>query len=214
MKNAIGRLAVLFTLLPFFIPSQVANGNANKVVVTQTQHHEQQVTKKEIQAAPKVYTVVYKPETPKHSTTIQQQSVTTQTHEYYNVPLSHDLQLYISKLCKEKQISMTTVLAVMKVESGFDANRVSPTGDYGLMQINLDSQRDLIRKLGGKSLLDPYFNITVGITILAGLTHKFGDNQDAYVAYNCGLGGAESLFREGIYSTSYSRKVEYEISKI
>ena len=62
---------------------------------------------------------------------------TADTLEYYfNVPLSYGLQDWIRVLCEENGVPMALVMAIIERESYFDADLISGTADYGLMQIN------------------------------------------------------------------------------
>jgi soluble lytic murein transglycosylase-like protein len=94
----------------------------------------------------------------------------------YSVPLDDDLQKYIEKLCREKEIPSSIVVAVIGVETGgtFDPEL---KGDYidgvprsfGLMQIYASEHTKRCKELNAINLLDPYKNVRVGIDILAEL---------------------------------------------
>ena len=124
--------------------------------------------------------------------------------DYYDVPLSHDLQDYIRELCNENGIPMSLVIAMIDVESSFNPNAVSSTDDYGLMQIN-KCNHGWLRKQGVTDILDPYQNVYGGITILSQCYN--GNMSKALMSYNLGTGGASELWSEGVYSTYYSRLV-------
>lgn len=103
------------------------------------------------------------------------------------------------------------VLALIEVESGFNETIISPTNDYGLMQINKNNHAWLSESLGITDFLDAEQNIEAGVFILAGLLEKY-DNHRALMAYNMGEAGANRAVSRGSYTTAYSRKVikEYE----
>ena len=54
----------------------------------------------------------------------------------YDVPLSEYLQRYIYEICADKNVPVTLVMAMIDHESRFNAEVISSTEDYGLMQIN------------------------------------------------------------------------------
>lgn len=126
---------------------------------------------------------------------------------YYDCPLNHDVQDYIRDLCEKNNIPMSLVIAIIDVESSFRPNAVSKTNDYGLMQINKCNHKWLEKQYGITNFFDPYENIFCGITILS---QKYGGVQSldkTLMAYNLGLTKATKLWSEGIYQTSYSKKV-------
>ena len=128
--------------------------------------------------------------------------------QYYDVPLSEDLQDYIRTLCEENDVPMSLIIAMIEVESSFRSNVISGTSDYGLMQINKINHEWLKNELGVTDFLDPYQNILCGVYILSGHLEKTdGDIAKALMRYNCGATGAWRLWQKGIYSTEYTRKV-------
>lgn len=124
--------------------------------------------------------------------------------KYYDVPLSHDLQDYISELCDENGIPMSLVIAIIDVESSFNANAVSSTNDYGLMQIN-KCNHEWLRKQGVMDVFNPYQNVRGGIMILSECYN--GNLSKSLMSYNLGVARANALWNEGVYGTSYSRAV-------
>lgn len=92
--------------------------------------------------------------------------------------------------------------AVIEVESGFDANAVSPCGAIGLMQIVPKWHRSRMEALGVTDLKDPYSNILVGTDILADLFEEYGD--DVYLVLMC--------YNEGKYGTAVQRAEAGEFS--
>lgn len=123
-----------------------------------------------------------------------------------NVPLSQELQGYIWRECKAADIPSSVVYAVIECESNFDENAVSDGGDYGLMQINEICHAELCERLGVPNVIDPYFNVLAGITLLSEYYHEYDDWNAALMAYNCGKYGAETLFENGTYTTPYADK--------
>lgn len=134
----------------------------------------------------------------------QPESITsTNTTEEYNdlldnVPLSADLQHYVLELCSEYRLDPAVVFAIMYCESRFNAN-ASKGVCTGLMQLH--------KSYFSGDLYDPYNNAKQGIQFLAELYNEHGDYHMALMCYNMGSGGASKYFNQGIYTSSYSRKV-------
>lgn len=128
--------------------------------------------------------------------------------KYYDCPLDHGLQDYIRTLCEENNVPMDLVIAQIQIESGFRADCISGTGDYGLMQINRINHKRFEEEYGITDFLDPYQNVFCGIKILSEHYNRYGDLDKALMAYNLGAGGAEKLWKQGIYSTSYVEKIK------
>jgi soluble lytic murein transglycosylase len=83
------------------------------------------------------------------------------------------------------------VLAVIEVESQFDAFAVSSAGAMGLMQILPNTGEALARRYeqpwdGPRTLFDPVVNVRLGIAYLAELRQRFGHWPTALAAYNRG----------------------------
>jgi len=119
--------------------------------------------------------------------------------------LSYDLQETMQAYCEEYGVPYALALAIAEVETHFDPDAVSRTGDYGLMQINAINH-DWLREQG----IDPLTydgNIEGGVYIIAQHLQKYGDTEMAVMAYNCGPTGAKRLWDAGTYQTEYSRSV-------
>ena len=127
---------------------------------------------------------------------------------YYDCPLDHELQDYIEGLCDEYGLPMDMVIALISVESCFQANVISGTNDYGLMQINKINHEWLSTKYGITDFLDPYQNVLCGISILAQHYSKYQDVDKTLMAYNLGATGANRLWNEGVFETFYTQKVK------
>ena len=132
-------------------------------------------------------------------------SITTQ---YYDIPLTQDIQEYLFKICNEYSVPIPLLLAVIETESGFNIDSISSTDDYGLCQINIINHEHLSEVLGITNIMDPKQNILCSVYILSGhLNYTNGDIQLALMCYNCGQGGAQNLWNQGIYTTDYVDKV-------
>lgn len=124
-----------------------------------------------------------------------------------DVPLNEDLQEFIFYLSAGYNIDFTFTMALMQHESGFQADVISATDDYGLMQINSCNHDYLKETIGVSDFLEPYSNIRSGMFILRKLFEKYETPEKVLMAYNMGEGGASKLWERGIYETNYSKAV-------
>ena len=128
---------------------------------------------------------------------------------YYDVPLSADLQSYIFKLCEERSIDPAMVIAIIDRESKFNAESIGDSGaSLGLMQIQPRWHSARMDRLGCSDLLNPYDNVTVGIDILAELINTGNSIEWVLMAYNGGHGHAYSNINRGVV-TEYVTTVLY-----
>jgi soluble lytic murein transglycosylase-like protein len=90
-------------------------------------------------------------------------------------------------------VDAALMLALIAVESGFDARAVSPRGALGLMQI-MPATADHYatpseaRRPAAERLLDPRVNVETGARILADLTRRHGRPDLVLAAWNAGGG--------------------------
>ncbi|MNU19744.1 Transglycosylase SLT domain protein [compost metagenome] len=83
-------------------------------------------------------------------------------------------------------LDVTVVLAVMRVESNFDANASHKHGSRGLMQVIPYWHRD---KLKGRNVMNPRVNVEVGTQVLADCSKKAkGHLLNALSCYSGGQG--------------------------
>lgn len=94
-----------------------------------------------------------------------------------DVPLSAELQLELLAICGETDVDPLLALGLIETESGFQADIVSPWGDYGLCQLN---------RLYFPADLTPEENMAAGIGLLAYNIERYGDIAAALTAYNRG----------------------------
>lgn len=135
--------------------------------------------------------------------------VTESTDDHYilyDIPLSKELQNYTQDVCEEYGVSYPLALAVMNRESRYQADAVSKTSDYGIMQINQGNHEWLEEELGITDWLDPEQNILAGVYVLSQFS-EYEDPHQILMSYNCGPTGAKRLWADGVYSTAYSRAV-------
>lgn len=97
----------------------------------------------------------------------------------------------VSECAAEFGVPRSVIFAVIKTESSFQADAVSPDGATGLMQLMPDTFDWLLSKTGesytADALCDPAVNIRYGTMLLAMLYGEFGRWDTAYAAYNAGL---------------------------
>ena len=123
-----------------------------------------------------------------------------------DIPLADDLQEYIHHVCAEYGVDKQLVLAVMEVESDYTVDIVSPTGDYGLMQINEGNHNWLANTLGA-DISTAKGNIEAGVYLLSLAAQEYTDPVHILMAYNMGHSGAARALAQGITSTHYTDKV-------
>ena len=140
-----------------------------------------------------------------------EQTITIETEVpkfYFDISVPKDIQDYMFELCKQYNVPVALIVAMMERESRFNPNAVSRTNDYGYMQINKGNFEWLKNTLGISNLLDPKENILSGVYIISSHLKKNDNNiNNALMCYNCGSGGAARLWRQGTYSTTYSRAI-------
>lgn len=133
----------------------------------------------------------------------------------FDVPLSDSLQRYIYEVCADENVPVTLVMAMIEHESGFDPEAVSPTDDYGLMQINAVNHEWLKEEYRCADMMNPYQNVFCGISIISSYIDKYGELDKALMAYNMGNYGAQKAWKNGVTSIAYSEEIlslmkEYE----
>lgn len=71
--------------------------------------------------------------------------------EYYEVPLSHQLQDVVFQAAERWDVPAALLLAMMDQESDYRTDLISGTNDYGIMQINAINHPRLRRDLGSRT---------------------------------------------------------------
>lgn len=90
------------------------------------------------------------------------------------------------------------IRAVIKAESGGDANAVSVKGALGLMQLMPETWSEMRDRYGIQGdVLDPAANIMAGSAYLAEMRDRFG-YPGLFAAYNAGPARYESHLRDGV----------------
>ena len=98
------------------------------------------------------------------------------------------------------------ILALMKVESNFRHDAVSPMGARGLLQVKPSLAKFMARDMGiewdgNRTIDDPHNNIKIGVRFLSELVGTFNNNINiALRAYNIGPERTRELSRERMIS--------------
>lgn len=106
---------------------------------------------------------------------------------------------------REYGIDYRLILALMKVESNFQHDAVSPMGARGLLQVKPSFAKFVAQDIGIKwdgdqTVDDPGNNIRIGVRVLSELVHRFYDVTIALRAYNMGPGRTRAMTPEKLNS--------------
>lgn len=108
-----------------------------------------------------------------------------------SVPVSNSLKQLAGRTARAFQVDPGLVDAVVRVESGYNAQARSPKGALGLMQLIPATAT----RFGVSNPFDPAENLRGGVTYLGHLLKRFGgDVPLSLAAYNAGEG---AVLREG-----------------
>lgn len=126
------------------------------------------------------------------------------------IPLSYDLQMTARDAAERFDVPYALVIAMIWKESSFCETAYNAEC-YGLMQVaslNFEWICDDLSYLDIEDIAhDPADNIYAGTYIISGFVHKYDDYNLALMAYNCGETGAAGLWKQGYYSSNYSRSI-------
>lgn len=112
---------------------------------------------------------------------------------------------YVEKYSDQYKVPKELIYAIIKTESDFQSNAVSPVGAVGLMQLMPSTFLDitenfLYENLDVGMLYDPETNIRYGVFYLSWLKTNF-DNWDCVIAaYNGGIGNVTKWLKDSEYS--------------
>jgi soluble lytic murein transglycosylase len=107
----------------------------------------------------------------------------------------------VAREAKKNGISEALAYAVMREESAFDPQAVSPAQAYGLMQLIEPTAQAFAKKASlpsdPKSLTSPAINVALGCRVLASLNKQFAANPLLAVpGYNAGPGRPRRWLRD------------------
>jgi hypothetical protein len=121
-------------------------------------------------------------------------------------PSKEDLDKYalmIDANARAHGLEPALVHAVIKAESGYNPNAVSPKGATGLMQL----MPDTAKRYGVTNISDPQQNIQGGTRYLADLLRMFNNNLELAIAgYNAGEG---AVMKAGNKVPNYNETLNY-----
>jgi len=124
-----------------------------------------------------------------------------------------DLALTIVGEARRHRMDPALVLAVMHVESRYNAFAVSSKDAMGLMQIVPSTGEELAARLGIRwegphTLFDPTTNVRIGMAYLQQLRDRYDNWSTALAAYNWGPGRIDRRLSRGApLPTIYARLV-------
>ena len=115
-----------------------------------------------------------------------------------------DFEELILRYSEEHDLDPFFVMAVIRTESSFNPEAVSPVGARGLMQIMPDTAVDLAARMGinhrEEYLFLPAYNIRMGTFYLRRLLDYFGEQDTALAAYNGGWGNVSNWLQDPQFS--------------
>ena len=120
----------------------------------------------------------------------------------------------VNTQAQEKRLDPYLVLSIMRQESVFDPEAVSPAQAYGLMQLlpSTASRVSGITSETNLSLSDPSFNIQTGVAYLRSLLDRYGQNFVlAVAAYNSGENAVDRWLRRypGLAPDEFVEHISY-----
>lgn len=126
-------------------------------------------------------------------------------HRYYRQAYPMKYETLIDAACAEKKLDRALVYAVVRTESGFNPQAVSPVGARGLMQLMPDAF-DWVRMRQGRQpddqnlLFDPATNIDCGTEMLRMFLDEFDSPENALCAYHAGRGSLIKWLSDPAYA--------------
>jgi len=117
-------------------------------------------------------------------------------------PLEYEELIY--RYSELHELDPYLVMGLIRAESSFISDAVSPVGARGLMQIMPNTAEWLAERMGINFHLDdlfnPAYNIRMGTYYLRMLLHMFEEQDTALAAYNAGMGNVGTWLQDERYS--------------
>ncbi|MGD2136120.1 MAG: lytic transglycosylase domain-containing protein [Gemmatimonadales bacterium] len=113
----------------------------------------------------------------------------------YQIPA--DLAALTYDAALREGIDPELAFRIIELESAFDPQARSITGDYGLAQVRLPTARFYRPGATVEDLYDPRTNLQIGFRFLRDLLDAYGDVRLALLAYNRGPTRLKQLLDEG-----------------
>jgi soluble lytic murein transglycosylase-like protein len=136
------------------------------------------------------------------------QGSTTAASEHGPTPADGGLREMIDRIAGEQGVETSLVHSVIRAESNYNTNAVSPKGAQGLMQLIPATAR----RFGVSNSFDPEENILGGVRYLRFLLDYYqGDYPRAIAAYNAGEGAVDKY--NGIPPYLETRNYVYRVAK-
>lgn len=111
------------------------------------------------------------------------------TRNVNNTPATGDYADLINKVATEEGVDPKLLSKLVKQESGYNPNAVSPCGAIGLCQLMPKTAEGL--GFSRDEMYDPEKNLKAGAKYLKAQLDKFGSVEKALAAYNAGPGAVE-----------------------
>lgn len=112
-------------------------------------------------------------------------------HQYDRMTHPQDYSEYVEGYATLYGVPSDIIYAVIRTESAFESDALSPKGAVGLMQITPDTFTWLMTKTGEEhepeKLYIPQINIKYGVFFLSYLYGEFNSWDTVYAAYNAGM---------------------------
>lgn len=120
-----------------------------------------------------------------------QQPINLKQNNYipFKLNLPKDIMSVVQKASAMYKVPEKLILSVIKAESNFNPNAVSPKGAAGLMQL----MPQTAQSLGVTNAFDPVQNIMAGTKYLSNLIQNLQSVPLALAAYNAGLGNVKKF---------------------
>lgn len=147
------------------------------------------------------------------------EEIYTEGFRYYQIPEGYTenggyfpevVQVYLWSLCKERGLDYYTVVALIERESGYRWDTIGDSGrSFGYCQIQERWHLNRIEEENVEDLTDPYGNIRVATNFLQEIKEEYSSSGTHCIlmVYNMGENTAKKLWKEGIYSSKYSRDI-------